>query len=188
MPRPIKVKEKWKGKEWYQILTPKFLGDIAIGETPSADVELLKNRVVEMTLFDLTNDPSKYYIKFFFKANSVEGNRIYTKFLGHECTRDFLARVVHKYIQRVDSNDIIAFSDGVKIRVKSIAICNQKVNANITTKIRKKISEILALYSKKSSEDFIRNLITGGFQENMKRELSRIYPLRVFEFRKSEVL
>lgn len=182
------VKEKWKGKEWFQILAPKFIGEIPIGETPSTDADLLKGRVIEATLFDLTEDPSKYYIKLFFKIDSVEGSKAYTKFFGHECTRDFLARIVQRYITRVDTNDVISFSDGIKMRIKSIAICNKQVKRGITTEIRKRISEILKELSKGSSEDFIRAFITGNLQQRIRRDVNRIYPLRVFEFRKSEVI
>lgn len=188
MPKPIKVKEKWKGKEWFEIYIPKFLGEMVIGETASADPDALKGRVVETTLFELANDPTRYYIKLFFKISKVEGTKAFTDFFGHECTRDFLARIVHQYTKRIDTNDIVVFENAVKMRVKTVAITNRQVNTEVAKKIRKRISEMLKEFAKNSSDDFVKNFITGKMQQKVRKEISKIYPVRVFEFRKSEVL
>lgn len=182
------VKEKLKGKEWYQIYTPKLFGDLVIGETPSLDPELLKGRTIEVSLMDLSGDTNKYYIKLFFKVSEIDGNKALTKFSGHDCTKDFTARIVQVRTSRIDTNDVIQLTDG-KIRLKAIAISNRVVNTNLKIKIRKYIKEIIKNeISKMSIEQFVKNMVIGKTQQKIKREINKIYPLRFFEFRKSEVL
>lgn len=184
--RPIKVKEKFRGKEWFEIRAPKFLGEGAVGETPAIDAAMLVGRTVESNLFELANDPSKFHIKLFFKIESVNGRNAYTRFFGHECTRDFISRIVQKRTGVVETNDLLNLADG-KLRVKSIAICNRPVQTNIKMKIRKMIGEMLRA-EKPTTERFVQDFLSGKTQNAIRNELSKIYPIRIFELRKTEVV
>ena len=188
MKKVAKVKEKWKGKEWYPIVAPKEFNSLVIGETPSLDPKLLVGRVIETSLMDLTGESGKYYIKLFFKISEVDGNMAVTKFFGHECTRDYVARIVQVRTTRIDTNEIINFKDG-KMRVKSIAICNRnvsiKVEKDVRAAVRKMINERL---QGMTSEDFIKGMITGKVQAGIRQDLNKIYPVRFFEFRKTEIM
>ncbi len=183
----VRTISRMKGKEWFEIVAPKFLGDIVIGETAALTPEKIVGRTVETNLMEITNDPGRYYINLTFKINRLDGGKAYTEFFGHECTRDFLARIVQQWTNKVDTNDIIQFKDG-KIRVKCIIITNRHVQKSVETKIRKRVSELLKPLSESSIESFVKNLILGKMQSMIKKELNKIYPVRVFEFRKSEVL
>jgi len=179
---------KLKGKEWYQIVAPKFFGDFVIGETIAMEPKQLKGRVIETSLTDITGKPDKYYLKFYFKIEDVENKKAITKFFGHDCTRDFLARIVRRRINRIDTNDIVNLKDN-KIRIKSIAISNRRVSKSVETKVRKNISEIIIeSVSKMKTEEFLREIIDGKLQQKIRKSISKVYPLRHFEFRKTEVI
>jgi len=179
---------KLKGKDWYQITAPKFFGDFVIGETIAFDPNQLKGRVIETSLTDITGDPNKYYLKFYFKIEDVKDKKAVTKFVGHDCTRDFLARIVRRRSTRIDTNDIIELLDN-KIRVKSIAISNRRVSQNIETKVRRIVREtIIKELEKMKTEEFVREIIDGKLQAKIRKGVSKIYPLRYFEFRKTEVI
>lgn len=186
MKRQIKVKEKFKGKEWYRIHAPKFLGEGVLGDTPAIDADMIKGRVVESNLFELTNDASKFHMKLFFKVDSVNGSNAYTRFFGQECTRDFISRIVQKRTGVVETNDILELADG-RMRVKAIAICNRPTHSNIDTKIRKRISEMLSA-EKPTIEKFVQDFVSGKIQNSIRNEITKIYPIRIFEIRKAEVL
>lgn len=179
---------KLKGKEWYQIVAPNFFGDFVIGETIAMEPKQLKGRVIETSLTDITGDPNKYYLKFYFKIEDLKDKKAITKFFGHDCTKDFLARIVRRRATRIDTNDIVNLKDN-KIRIKSVAISNRKVSKNIEVKIRSVISEmIIDNVSNMKTEEFIREMIDGKLQQKIRKGISKIYPLRYFEFRKTEVL
>jgi len=179
---------KLKGKEWYKIVAPSFFGDFIIGETMAISPNQLKGRTVETSLTDITGDPNKYYLKFFFRIEDVKENKAVTKFIGHDCTRDFLSRIVRTRSTRIDTNDVINLLDN-KVRVKTIAISNRRVSYSVGTEIRKGISEaVVNELSKLKTEEFIRELIAGNLQSKIRKIISKVYPLRWFEFRKTEVL
>ncbi|NIO44167.1 MAG: 30S ribosomal protein S3ae [Candidatus Aenigmarchaeota archaeon] len=179
---------KLKGKEWYQIVAPKFFGDFVIGETLAMEPNQLKGRVIETSLTDITGDPTKYYLKFYFKVEDVKDKKAITKFFGHDCTRDFLARIVRRRATRIDTNDVIELKDN-KIRVKAVAISNRKVSKSLEIKVRRSIRElIIENVSNMKTEEFLREIIDGKLQQKIRKSLSKVYPLRQFEFRKTEVL
>jgi small subunit ribosomal protein S3Ae len=179
---------KLKGKEWYQIVAPKFFGDFTIGETMAIDPNQIKGRVIETSLTDITGDANKYYLKFFFKIDDIKENKALTKFVGHDCTRDYLSRIVRSRTTRIDTNDIINLTDN-KLRVKTIAISNRSVSNNVASEIRRNIREIVINeLTKLKTEEFIRGLIDGSLQSKIRKIISKIYPLRFFEFRRTQVL
>jgi len=179
---------KLKGKDWYQIVAPKFFGDFVIGETMTLDPIQLKGRTVETSLSDITGDPNKYYLKFLFKIEDIRDNKAITRFIGHDCTRDFLARIVRRRSTRIDTNDIINLVDS-KMRVKTIAISNRRVSREIGKKIRKTIRDsIKEMLGNLKTEEFISEMIGGKIQSKIRKDVSKVYPLRQFEFRKTKVL
>ena len=183
------VSQKLKGKEWYQIVTPKFLGEVVIGETPALDASNLPGRTIETSLTDITGDISRYYVKLFFKVSEINGQKAFTKFLGHDTTRDFIARIVQTRTTRIDTSEIITLADSVKFRIKSIAITNRTVSNLVETSLRNGIREkVIEEVSKLTTEQFVKELLAGTLQQKIKKSASKIYPLRFFEFRKTEVL
>ena len=131
-----------KGKEWFKIHSPKYLGGTLIGETPAIEAEQIIGRIIDISLTDLTGDPSRYYMKLFFKISKIEGNKALTDFVGHECTRDFISRVVQLRTNRIDTNGIFKIEDS-KVRIKSLIVTNRHVTASISTEIRKTVNAMI---------------------------------------------
>jgi small subunit ribosomal protein S3Ae len=177
-----------KGKEWFKIHSPKHLGDHMIGETPAIEAEQIMGRIIDISLTDLTGDPSRYYMKLFFKINKIDGNNARTVFVGHECTRDFISRVVQLRTDRIDTNNIFQL-EGCKVRIKTITVTNRHVTASISTEIRKTINSIISEeVAKLNLEKFIAAFTSGELQQKIRAQTSKIYPIRAFEFRKTEVI
>ena len=187
MARKVKVKEKWKGKDWYTVIAPKYFASKEIGQTPALDQNLVMGRVVDTSLLHLGGDPGKYYFKLFFKINEIEGSKALTRFHGHVCTRDFISRIVQNRTSRIDTNNIITLKDG-KMRVKTITITNRRVKFELNKKIRAFIVEKTKDLEKMTIEEFIKNITSNKLQLKIKKEANKLYPIRFFEFRKTEVL
>jgi len=62
-------------KGWYTINSPPYFGGTSIGSAPSAEPDRMIGRVVEVTLYDLTNDPSQQHLKLYFQIINVKGEQ-----------------------------------------------------------------------------------------------------------------
>lgn len=179
---------KLKGKQWFSIISPDVFGGREIGKTISSTPDTLKGKTINLNAVELTNDINKYYLKFKFKINSVEGDKAYTQFFGSECLQDYISRMVLKRIRRIDANQELTTKDNVKMRVKSLIIVSKKMKTSIASKIR----EVASTVVKKEVEDstlaeFLDKMLSNEIKNKVLREGRKIYPIRNFEIRKTEV-
>jgi ribosomal protein S3AE len=177
-----------KGKSWYTIISPALFGEKPLGEALASDASSLPGRKITASLMELNGDPSRYYMTMRFMITEVTGTTAKTVFDGHECTRDFAARIVQRRTQRIDTNSVIELKDA-KLRVKAIAICNRHVTNIIAKAMAAALKELIAAAAAgKTLDEFIMMFTSGELQTSIKAEVNRIYPLRTFEFNKTEVL
>ncbi|MGC9200434.1 MAG: 30S ribosomal protein S3ae [Candidatus Aenigmatarchaeota archaeon] len=181
MPKAKKV------KVWLKLISPEFLGKRELGEIPANEPEAAVGRRVILSAIDVLNDFNKYYLKFHFKIGRVDNQNAYLYFDGLECTRDYIARMIRRRVDRTDLIVDLETKDGIKLRIKTITV-TRKIPSSIRTKIRKKILEILSEEIKKSTmEEFILKVLSDDFKNSIASQIKKIYPLRNFEFRKIEV-
>lgn len=181
--------KKIKGKRWYTIVAPKMFGRVEIGRTITDDPEKLINRKISVSLMNLLNDFRKYYIKFRFRVVSIDGDDAVTEFDGSECMRDYISRLVRRRSRRVDTIQDLVTKDGVKLRVKGLAVIPRQINTSVKNTVRDNIREIIKNEVERTKlEDLIKRIISDDIKHRILRESSRIYPVRSFEIRKIEVL
>jgi small subunit ribosomal protein S3Ae len=181
MPKSKKV------KVWLKLITPEFLGRKEVGEIPANEPEVAKGRRVILSAIDVLGDFNKYYLKFIFKIGEVDNQNAYLFFDGLECTRDYIARMIRR---RVDRTDLIVdkvTKDNIKLRIKTITV-TRRVPRSIKTKIRKMIDEFLSKeISNLTMDEFILKIVSEDLKNSIIKEISKVYPIRHFEFRKIEV-
>ena len=177
-----------KGKTWFTIVSPAMFGEKALGEALATGPTVLPGRKITASLMELTGNPERYYMTMIFKIVEVNGTTAKTVFDGHECTRDYAARIVQRFTQRLDINKVVQLKDS-RLRVKAIAICNRHVTENIAKAVRSMIEEMITEAAANCTlDEFIKSFTEGEIQNSIKAEVNRIYPLRAFEFNKTEVL
>jgi small subunit ribosomal protein S3Ae len=181
MPKSKKV------KVWLKLITPEFLGRKEVGEIPANEPEVAKGRRIILSAIDVLGDFNKYYLKFIFKIGEVDSQNAYLFFDGLECTRDYIARMIRR---RVDRTDLIVdkvTKDNIKLRIKTITV-TRRVPRSIKTKIRKMIDEFLSKeISNLTMDEFILKIVSEDLKNSIIKEISKVYPIRHFEFRKIEV-
>jgi len=183
-----KMSKILKGKNWFAITAPKLFNEHPLGEALATDPATLVGRIISSSLLELTGDPSRYYVRLFFRVTSFDGAAARTSYAGHETTNDFLARVVQLRTTRIDNNDVLQLMDG-KMRIKSVAITNRHVTEKVEKAVRAQIRELIAATVKeKTIDQFIEAFVKGEIQQAIHSEMNKLYPLRVFEFTKTEVL
>ena len=79
--------------------------------------------------------------------------------------------------------------DGWKLQVTALLILNRKTEYKVMTRIRKLIDGQLEAAAGKSGIDaFVKDVVAGSIQKEMKRLGNKIYPVRFSEIESVEVL
>lgn len=182
------VKKKSKTKDWYTIISPKVFGEREIGRTFASEPELLIGREIYLSVLELTDDINKYYMKFSFKINRVEGNEAFTEVHGCQCMQDYISRMVVRRVRRIDTVQDLMTKDNVKVRVKGIAVISRRAKSSIEVKISNRIKEILKQEIEVMSvNDLVERILSDEIKMKVLAETRKIYPVRNFEIRKVEV-
>jgi small subunit ribosomal protein S3Ae len=178
-----------KTKEWFTIIAPKFFNEKEIARTIAGDANTLIGRRIILSLAELTNNYNKFYMKFIFKINRIEGNKAFADFDGSECLRDYISRMILRRTRRIDTVQDLNTKDGVKIRVKCLAVIPRRIKSSIQVKVRNKIKEELKKEVEAITlEDFVKKIISDEIKMKILTEARKIYPVRNFEIRKTEVI
>jgi len=184
-----KVKDKWKSKSWYSILAPDMFNRMTIGETLTDDPAKLQGRITEATVQDLTGDFSKMHIKLMLKALDVRGNEVFTQFVGHDMTSDYIRRLTRRKRTRTDSVIEVITKDNWKVHVKPMVITDRRIQSAKQTAIRtimqKTIKEIGA---RGTIGDLVRVMISGELSKEVAQACKKVQPISRVEIRKSEVV
>jgi small subunit ribosomal protein S3Ae len=184
-----KKAEGWKAKRWYDVVTPEIFGKMSIGSTPTDDPAKLVGRVMDTTLGELTNDLGKQNVKMHFKVNEVSGESAYTRFTGHELTRDYLRSLVKRRTSLVESNIIITTKDGFKVHLKPMALTIKRAGSSQIKAIRDIMNVTLRERGNELNyEQFIHEVVLGKLASDIYKRSKIIYPLRRVEISKTKIL
>lgn len=166
-----------------------MFGEKKIAETPCTDPKTIINRNIEVSLAEIIDQPAKYHMKLMLKITHIKDKSAFTRFNGYVVLKEFMMRHVRKGSQKITLIEYFDTKDGWKLQVTTTSVMNRNVDANIKRKMRHLTSEMLSKnLSKLGIDDFIRALIAGNIQRSIKKEGSKIYPVRFTEIEKVEVI
>jgi small subunit ribosomal protein S3Ae len=187
--RRRRVRDTWKEKQWYKIVTPKEFGDIEIGSTPSRDPEMLVKRTVEATMRELAGDFSKQYVKLAFQVNNVAGDTANTKFIGHKVTTDYVRSMIRRGTSRIDTITNVTTKDGQTFKVHILAITIKRAKSSQQKFIRETMEKLIQDAAvDRSFPDFIEGVVSGKVASHIYHEAKKIYPLKRVEIIKTRVV
>jgi small subunit ribosomal protein S3Ae len=178
-----------KKPKWFTIMAPRQFGGKEIGVTPATDPKMLLDRRVAVNVAELTGDPTRYYMKLIFRIRSWEGERALTVFDRFDVFRDHIARMVHKYLSRIDIIQDLETHDGRRVRVKSVCTLPTRVKTSIERSVRKRIAELVGGKAKELDlHKFVKATIAGEIKTHVMKQASNVYPIKDFEVRRIELL
>jgi len=184
-----RVKDKWRGKDWYKTKSPPYFGGVELGALPSDEPTKLLGRIIDATLYDITNDFAHQYLKMYFQVTDVDGKTAQTIFKGHEYSRDYLRSLVRRRTTRVDSILNVTTRDGYQLRVGVSAFTLTRVKTSQEHAIRvitKRIIEEKA--STLDFDQFVQEVVLGKIASDIYNDAKKIAPLRHVGIRKSKLL
>jgi len=186
--RKGRIKDKWRDKKWYTVMSPPYFGGVELGAIPADDPSKLVGRIVDSTLYDITNDFTHQYLKLYFRVEEVEGKTARTVFKGHEYSRDFLRSLVRRRTTRVDGIFNVTTKDGYGLTLAVSVFTLSRIKTSqehdvrvIMSKIVKEKASILTF------DQLVQELVLGKIASDIYNESKKISPLRHVGVRKSKL-
>ena len=183
-----RTKDKWRDKKWYNVVSPPYFGGVDLGAIPSDDPSKLIGRIVDGTLYDITNDFAHQYLKLYFRIENVEGKIAQTIFKGHEYSRDYLRSLVRRRTTRVDGIFNIITKDNYGLTLAASVFTLSRIKTSQEHEIRAIMSKIIKEKSTNLTFDqFVQELVLGKIASDIYNESKKISPLRHVGIRKSKL-
>lgn len=186
--RRRRVRDKWRGKSWYTVLAPPYFGNVELGTVPAAEPEKLIGRVIDSTLYEITNDFAHQYLKMRFQITEVDGKTARTMFKGHEYSRDYSRSLVRRRTTKVEGIFNVTTKDGYKLQVAVCAFTLSRIKTSqeqaIRTVMRKIVAEKAVVLT---MDQFAQEMVLGKIASEIYNEAKKIAPLRHVGVRKSKL-
>ncbi len=184
-----KVKDRWKAKNWYNILAPPSFDNITVADTLADSPDNLINRVTGVSLQDITNDFRKSHIVLYFQVKSVEENNAHTQFIGHTLTSDYLRRLIRRRRSKIEGVYDVTTRDGAQIRVKPFAATDKRIQNSQKKVVRESMKKTITEQATKSTlSEFVNIIIDGKLGSELYKNCKNLYPVKRIEIYKTEVI
>ncbi|HZD12012.1 MAG TPA: 30S ribosomal protein S3ae [Candidatus Binatus sp.] len=184
-----KIRDKWRMKEWYSVFTPSYFGEQNVSNIPSEDPKKLIGRVVETTLYEITNDFSHQSTKLYFLIVAAAKNRADTILKSHEYSTDYLRSLVRRGSTRIDGIFTGQTIDRYLTRVYVIAFSHGRVKGSQEHAIRRVMGKVVAeKVEKLTYSQLCHEMVLGKMGSDVYNEAKKISPLRHVGIRKSKLL
>ena len=184
-----RVRDKWRSKSWYTVLAPPYFGNVELGGIPAEEPEKLIGRVIDSTLYEVTNDFAHQYLKIYFQITEVDGKTAHTVFKGHEYSRDYLRSLVRRRTTKVDGLFSVTTKDGYKVQV---AVCAFTLSRIKTSQEKAMRSIMEKIFTQKASmltlDQFAQEMVLGKIASDIYNEAKKIVPIRHVGVRKSKLI
>jgi small subunit ribosomal protein S3Ae len=183
------TRDKWRRKEWYDIILPQYFGETKVGETPSDDPDKVMGRVFETTLAAITGDFSQEYMKMYFQVDEIDGHTAHTVFKGHEYLRDYLRSLVRRRSTKVDGTFRVYTTDGYRIKIVVTAMTQTRIKTSQEYTIRKIMQEIVEDKAANLTFDQLAHeMVLGKLASDVYNRAKNVTALRHVGVRKSELI
>src|SRR5213593_695326 len=184
-----KIRDKWRAKEWYSVFTPSYFGEQNVAVIPSEDPKKLIGRVVETTLYDITNDFSHQSTKLYFLVVSVTGEKCETILKNHEYSTDYLRSLVRRGSTRMDGIFTARTLDNYLTRVYIIAFSHGRIQGSQEHAVRRVMGKIVAEKTQGLTySQLCHEMVLGKMGSDVYNEAKKVSPLRHVGVRKSKLL
>ena len=185
-----KQRDKWKTKRWYTIRAPRHPWNYQnIGETIGESDEHIIGRIYEMTQQEFNGDFTKMHVILKFRVKECVGQDALTTFVGHHHQTDHTRRQIRRYRGKIDDVVDVVTTDGFLVRLKPLTITQKRVQTSVKQVMRSKTREVLIGFASKNTYSKLQQAILGGeLEEDIRKAIKPIYPIRSVAIRKSQLL
>jgi len=188
--KPKSKKVSFKDKDWYEVFSPRSFDNKSIGEIIGLENNIV-GRTLETSLFDFTNNFRDINLKVKFRIVSVnnEAKTCQSVFHGHEFSSDHVRSLIGRGTSKIQTIINLTTKDNFIFRVTTICTTIKRARSSQQIIIRKIMREILKEFAQSlNHEKFVRGMIYGEFQHQIRRIAKTIYPLSSSTVIKSKLI
>lgn len=184
-----KVRDKWRLKEWYDVYSPSYFGELVVASVPVEDPGALIGRVVETTLYDITNDFAHQSIKLYFLIVNSKDHKAETILKSHEYATDYLRSLVRRGSTRMDGIFKVSTKDQFSTRISVVAFTRDRIKASQEHGIRQMMRQVVEERAAALNyEQLTHEAVLGKLGSDIYNMAKKIAPLRHVGVRKSKLL
>jgi small subunit ribosomal protein S3Ae len=176
-------------KEWYDVYSPAYFGEQVVATIPVEDPGALVGRVVETTLYDITNDFAHQSIKLYFLIVNTKDHRADTILKSHEYATDYLRSLVRRGSTRLDGIFNVKTKDQFSARISIVAFTRDRIKASQEHGIRQVMRQIVEERAAALNYDQVSHeAVLGKVGSDVYNLAKKIAPLRHVGVRKSRLI
>lgn len=184
-----RVRDKWRSKDWFSIVAPQYFGATELGSVPADEASKLVGRVVDATLYDLTNDFAHQYLKMYFQVSEIEGKVARTIFRGHEYSRDYLRSLVRRKTTRIDMLRNVTTKDDYQVRLAVCAFTLTRIRTTQEHALRNIMKNVVDQKANSLTFDqFVQEVVLGKIASDIYNQAKKVAPMRHVGIRKSKLV
>ncbi len=184
-----KIKDRWRSKNWYNIIAPPSFDNVTIADTLTDNPDSLINRVTEVSLQDLTNDFRKSHITIHFKVNKISESNAHTQFVGHSLTSDYLRRMIRRRRSKIEGVYDVSTKDGAVVRIKPFATTDKRIQNSQRRVVREAMKKTIYDLAKTTTlSEFVKYILDGKIGSDIYKNCRKLYPVKRIEIFKTEVI
>jgi small subunit ribosomal protein S3Ae len=185
-----KVVDKWKSKEWYEVLAPAAFENKKVGEVVSSDPENLVNRIVPIALVEITGRmrPESMYAKALFRITGVKDKRAETEIIGMKVASSYLRALARRRKSVLHDVIDITTKDGKKVRIKTMLVTREKVSTVVKKNVRRElVAKLVATATEKAYYDLVKSIVDDTFLNEIAKSVNKINPVDSLVIKKLEL-
>ncbi len=184
-----KVRDKWRLKEWYDVYSPPYFGENIVASIPCEIPAAVIGRVVETTLYDITNDFAHQSIKLYFLVVNTKDHKAETILKSHEYATDYLRSLVRRGSTRMDGIFNATTRDQFSSRISVVAFTRDRINASQEHGVRQLMRQIVEEKASTLNYDQLsQEVVLGKLGSDIYNLAKKIAPLRHVGVRKSRLV
>lgn len=181
--------DRWKRKDWYQVLSPALFKETPVGEIISADPKQLVGRTIETTASELTGDLRKSHMNVTFRIISVDGKKARTTVEGFDLAKSYVRSLVRRRASKIDANVKVDLKDGAVVRIKPIVVSFRKCDTSQKKVIRQLLLDRIGESARPLDFDnVLLDTISEKIIKSARDEIKKVYPVKNVEVRMIELI
>ena len=178
------VRSRKAKKVWAQIVAPRLFSNQILGRSHVYETEQLIGKSVKANLMNLTGDIKSQNINIEFRVFGIKNGQGMADIWSYEILPAHVKRIVRRKRDKVEDSFIIETKDNIKLRIKPLMLTLNRSSAAVRTDLRRTAKNSLAkTFKSMVLEDAMRFVLMRKIQNSLKRELSKIAPMRSCDIR-----